>query len=123
MYCTYRVEIQEYRPGQGWVDDGCLYSTDKLKLNAEVNRRITTCYCEQEKVRASDSKIVVVHETFLRDLKRTPVLSTMYGHHPADLGELADYNKKRRESCMTDTYVPPASFEYLNNTNSPSAVR
>jgi hypothetical protein len=111
MYAVYRIQIEEYQPGFGWIDDGCVYSTDQIKLKNEVERRLTSCYHNQERVRAGTSQIVVVHETFLRDLKTTPVLSTMKGFHPADLGLLKDYKEKVKHKSF-----PSAQFQYLRNT-------
>lgn len=111
MFAVYRIQIEEYQPGFGWVDDGYLYSTDQIKLKTEVERRLTSCYFNQERVRAGSSQIVVVHETFLRDLKTTPVLSTVKGMHPADLGPLKEYKEKVKHNR-----VPAAQFQHLSNT-------
>lgn len=91
MYCVFRIKLEEYVPGQGWVDDGAIYSIDQIKLKNEVERRLTSCYFSQERVQAGKQEIVRVHETFLRDLKTTPVLSTIKGLHPADQGTLEEY--------------------------------
>lgn len=114
MFAAYRVQIEEYVPGQGWVDDGYLYSPDQIKLKAEVERRLTSCYFNQERVRASEEKIVIVHETFLRDLKTTPVLSTIKGLHPADQGTLEEHKK---------TFKAPKVSKYQGRSNGLSMLR
>jgi hypothetical protein len=114
MYCVYRIFIEEYFPGRGWCDDGYIYGTDRLKVQKEAERRVMLCYNGQERTRAGEPKIVVVHETFLRDLKRTPVLSTIKGLHPADMGFLSDYNASRRSHRK-----PLADVQHLKNTSAP----
>ena len=89
MYCVYRIRIEEYWPGSGWTDDGCIYSADKVKLEREARRRLAQCRYDTGKFRAGKVEIVLVHETFLHELKTNPVLSTLVGPHPADKGALA----------------------------------
>jgi hypothetical protein len=117
MYCVYRILVEEYVPGKGWCDDGYLYSTDKAMLQSEAWCRVTAWRHDRERFRCGDAKIVVVHETFLRDLKITPVLSTIQGTHPADFGLMREYSAARRSGRL-----PPADVQYLKNTNVPSRV-
>lgn len=112
MYCVYRIFLEEHVPGKGWCDDGYIYSTDKIKLQQEAERRATACFHDKERVRYGGAKIVVVHETFLRDLKITPVLSTVQGIHPADFGLMYEYSLARRAGLK-----PPADVQYLKNTS------
>jgi hypothetical protein len=123
MYAVYRIEIEEYSPGIGWIDDGCIYSTDKIKAEREAQRRLLTCNCNQERSRASQAKIVVVHETFLRDLKTTPVLSTIKGLHPADRGLLKEYSaaviqaRSNATVRQTSIQIQMPGFQHLSNTS------
>jgi hypothetical protein len=114
MYCVYRIKIEEYRPGFGWADDGCIYSLDKVKLEEEAQRRVMTTHHDHERVRSGKMEIVIVHETFLRDLKTTPVLSTLEGTHPADEGTLLEHK---------DTFKYMNTPKRQGNTSVPSAVR
>ena len=114
MYCVYRVCMKEYLPGVGWIDDGCIYSTQQYLVEKERERRIAMAgYQEAGNYHGSKAEIVVVHETFLSSLKTTPVLSTMKGTHPADQGLLSD---KKAEIKKIPARRP------VRNTNVLSAV-
>ena len=111
--------MKEYIPGMGWVDDGYIYSAQQFSVEAERERRRLSCYQESGNVHGSKAEIVVVHETFLRDLKTTPVLSTVKGKHPADQGLLEDY-KVRMAKAGTLGFDPVAQL--ARNTSALSAA-
>jgi hypothetical protein len=92
MYCVFRIRMEEYIPGLGYQDDGCIYSLNKIALVAEAERRTHVFAQGGEKVKANSMEIVIVHESFLANLRFTPVLSTTNGKHPADQGTLAESN-------------------------------
>lgn len=111
MFAVYRVKVEEYIPGQGWAGDGFLYSPDKVRLEAEVERRLLSCGFNQQRARAGEPEIVKVHPTFLNELKKSSVIATAWDIHPADQGTLQDHKK---------TFV--AAIRQGRNNN-PSVVR
>ena len=95
MFAVYRIKLEEYRSGGNWLDDGCLYGTQLHMVEREAERRKMVAGLDHDTIRASKPEIVVVHETFLRDLKTTPVMSSLKGTHPADMGLLQEYKQNK----------------------------
>jgi hypothetical protein len=120
MFCVFRIRMSEYKPGTGWIDDGYIYGVDRSAVERERQRRLTTCYHEAEKAEGSSAEIVIVHESFLRDLKITPVLSTIRGSHPADQGTLQNYKETIKPHGKNGLV---ATREQLSNANALSTVQ
>lgn len=113
MYCVYRIKVEEYVPGYGWKDDGSIYSLDKHGLESEAARRKVTSYRDHEQVKIGRTEIVKVNESILGELRKTPVLSTRHGVHPADEGTLAEHKETFR-------YMNAIKYP-LKTSNAPAA--
>lgn len=121
MYAVYRVCMKEYIPGVGWIDDGCIYSTQEHVVEQERDRRKNLFYQESGNAHGSIAEIVIVHESFLRDLHIHPILSTMKGPHPADQGLLSEH-KAKVKAAQSLCKVSRTVAQRARNTNVLSPV-
>lgn len=103
MYACYRVKMEEHIPGFGWKDDGFIYCLDQHPLQKEVERRNLHAFSDGMNVKSSKPEIVIIHKSFLEDLKRTPVLASLQGTHPADQGPLPSYREALRQKQIPHT--------------------